>query len=383
LLLSRDGKTLYSASFDAINVWEVPTLKKKASLGPPGSDVRGMVLSHDGQMLAVTCGAAGPEDQLWGLKAGKLKLALGGSGGVQLWSLAFTGDGKGLVSNGYNSTVRFWDAATGHNTRLLPLEIEGRTPIALSPDGKMIAAGDGAVVRLFDATTGKHLFDLKGHTSTVRALAFSPDGKQLASASGNRVSPKEKRLSEPEPGEAIVWGLATRNARFACKRHSLGTYAVTWSPDGKQIATAGPADPNTFGVKVDADRAVNLWDARTGKQVEEFSVRAKDGVTEVSFSPDGKYLLAAGFLLDARTGKELRRFHGSAFAFSKDSKAVVAVGGGAIEVWSPDTGKRLGWHTPKGAPSFNAVAFHPDGKSVAAAGSNGVIWMWDIAPGKK
>jgi WD40 repeat protein len=384
LLLSRDGKTLISASFDAINVWEVPTLKKKASLGPPGSNVRGMVLSHDGQTLGVTCGAAGPEDQIWDVKTGKLRLVLGAGGGVQLWSLSFSRDGKTLVSSGNDSMVRLWDAATGRNRRVIALEADSRTqPATLSPDGKMIAAGEGPLVRLFDATTAKPLFDLKGHTSVVRALAFSPDGKQLVSASGNRVNPREKGLAESEPGEAIVWDLATRKARFACKRHGLGTYAVAWSPDGKRIATAGPARLSTFGVKVDADRAVNLWDARTGKQVEEFPVRARDGVTGLSFSLDGKYLLADGFLLDARTGKELRRFHGSAFAFSKDGKALAAVGGGAIEVWSPDTGKRFAWHVPKGAPHFNAVAFHPDGKSVAVAGSDGVIWMWDIVAGKK
>lgn len=384
LLLSGDGKLLYSASFDAINVWEVPTLKKKALLGAPGSDVRGMVLSPDGQTLGVTCGVAAAEDQIYDLKAGKLKLVLGAGGGVPLWSLTFSGDGKTLVTSGNDSMVRIWDAATGRNTRVVPLDAASYTrQAALSPDGKLIAVGQGRLVRLLDAATGKALFDLKEHTSTLRAIAFSPDGKRLASASGDLPSVRGK-CGELQPGEAIVWDLATRKALFPCRRHSLGTYAVAWSPDGKRIATGGPANRSTYGGKVDPNRAVNLWDARTGKQVAEFQVLAEDGVKQVGFSPDGKYLMAGGWLIDAHTGKELRQFHSTAFAFSKDGKALVVVKEAGVELYSPpNSGKPLASRPTPGKHHFTAVACSPDGKSVAAASSDGAVWMWGIGPAKK
>ncbi|KAH6694365.1 hypothetical protein BKA61DRAFT_564174 [Leptodontidium sp. MPI-SDFR-AT-0119] len=107
-------------------------------------------------------------------------------------SVAFSPDGKQIVSGSDDATVRRWDAATGQ--QLLPA-LEGHTgevtSVAFSPDGKQIVSGsDDATVRRWDAATGQQLLPaLEGHTGLVTSVAFSPDGKQIVSGSRDATSP--------------------------------------------------------------------------------------------------------------------------------------------------------------------------------------------------
>ena len=96
--------------------------------------------------------------------------------------MAFSPDGKQIVSGSGDTTVRRWDAATGQ--QLLPA-LEGHTggvsSVAFSPDGKQIVSGSwDTTVRRWDAATGQQLLPaLEGHTEAVSSVAFSPDDKQI------------------------------------------------------------------------------------------------------------------------------------------------------------------------------------------------------------
>jgi WD40 repeat protein len=97
-------------------------------------------------------------------------------------SVAFSPDGKQIVSGSRDTTVRRWDAATGQ--QLLPV-LKGHTSwvtsVAFSPDGKQIVSGSrDRTVRRWDAATGQQLLPvLKGYIYGVTSVAFSPDGKQI------------------------------------------------------------------------------------------------------------------------------------------------------------------------------------------------------------
>jgi WD40 repeat protein len=93
-------------------------------------------------------------------------------------SVAFSPDGKQVVSGSYDATVRLWDAATGALLQTLEGHTNMVTSVAFSPDGKQVVSGSyDETVRLWDAATGALLQTLEGHTSAVASVAFSPDGK--------------------------------------------------------------------------------------------------------------------------------------------------------------------------------------------------------------
>ncbi|KAF9058820.1 WD40-repeat-containing domain protein, partial [Rhodocollybia butyracea] len=101
-------------------------------------------------------------------------------------SVAFSLDGRKIVSGSIDNSVRIWDVETG---KAEGNPIQGHTSnvksVAFSPDGKRIVSGsDDRSVRIWNAETGKPEGNpLQGHGSGVRSVAFSPDGKRIVSGS--------------------------------------------------------------------------------------------------------------------------------------------------------------------------------------------------------
>jgi WD40 repeat protein len=102
-------------------------------------------------------------------------------------SVAFSPDGKQVVSGSNNRTVRLWDAVTGAALQTLKGHTNTVTSVAFSPDGKQVVSGSiDRMVRLWDAIIGAALQTLEGHTDWVRSVAFSSDGKLFVSGSNDR-----------------------------------------------------------------------------------------------------------------------------------------------------------------------------------------------------
>src|SRR5262249_25409226 len=99
-----------------------------------------------------------------------------------LWSP----DGQTLASAGWDQTIRFWDVASGKNTRTLNAGNFGVAALAWSPSGKTLASASGdQMIKLWDVASGQARAILKSSTP-IAALAWSTDGKTLVSGE-NRV----------------------------------------------------------------------------------------------------------------------------------------------------------------------------------------------------
>ncbi len=249
LAYSPDGKILAAAGGDwemgtrkgFVRLWNVASARELATVAP-GCDIEfAVAFSPDGKTLA-WCG----RDRiitLWDVDQNRTRaICVGHEGTVR--ALAFHPSGDRMVSAGFDGTLRFWNTATG------------------AEDGKPIQLG--------------------GRSSNC--VAVSPDGTALASSTGGPRS-DDPGWGGPAPGPLQVWDWKTRQERFALKGHRYRILGVSFSPDGKTLASAG----GHFSVGAE----VKLWDVASGR--EQHSLSGHQWWVEcVAFSPDSRFLLSAG-----------------------------------------------------------------------------------------
>ncbi|MDZ4790084.1 MAG: TIR domain-containing protein, partial [Hyphomicrobiales bacterium] len=100
--------------------------------------------------------------------------------------VAFSPDGRTLLSGSTDNTLKLWDAGTGREIRSFAGHTRGVYAVAVSPDGRTLLSGSvDNTLKLWDAGTGREIRSFAGHTRGVYAVAFSPDGRTLLSGSGD------------------------------------------------------------------------------------------------------------------------------------------------------------------------------------------------------
>jgi WD40 repeat protein len=248
---SPSGPLLASAGLDKkIILWQLPTKKPtrviEGAVAPAAGQpaitdkhldwIRTLAFTPDGKLLI-----SGGDDNailVWEVETGKFVRRLDG-GNNWVMALSVSPDGKLLASAGFDKTIRIWDLAAGTKLKEIAANNQVVQSLAWSPDGRLIASGgQDKLIRLWDAESGKEVRALTGHTDLISAVAFHPNGQFLASSSGDL--DKSVRL----------WSVADGKELKNLSGHSKGVYGLSFTADGSVLATAG------------ADETVRLWDLR-------------------------------------------------------------------------------------------------------------------------
>ncbi len=180
VVFSPNGKLLASSGLDSrLRLWDAGTGHHIATLRGGGYAA---AFSPNGKLLANAYGGDGITGTigLWDVHTGELRHILKGYHGL-LTCLAFSPDGKTLVSSSGDSEIIFWDIPTAQRRYSLTTQhIEAVSSVAFSPDGKTLASGSyDQTLRLWDPHTGERKAVLQ-YPDYVTSVAFSPDGRTLA-----------------------------------------------------------------------------------------------------------------------------------------------------------------------------------------------------------
>ncbi len=371
---SPDGARLVTAGKDGTaRVWEVATGRCLQVLDHNGIEVNSATFSADGKSIATTS-----DDgfvRLWDSTSGAAKRRLSPPHNDEANAAIFTPDGKRLVSGSHDGRLAVWNATTGaelwrrdaeigavevvavssdgsfaaaggsrsgriailnlvdHSSRWLMRSGSGIVGLAIAPDNRFIAVNSFSDVVLVDMTSRSPEIRLGGHQGGVESVAFAPDQSVLAAVGGGA------------DHTITIWEPAASRRRDVLPGHIDTNYFVTFSPDGKQLATAS------------ADGTAKVWDLY--RRTDRTTVGLPAGTTPLG--------IAASF-----EGS-------SASEFGQGMLTVVAstIDGRLIRLDGED-GRTLETRTLFRRPIV-AARISPLARSIAAVSADGVLVIADVA----
>jgi WD40 repeat protein/serine/threonine protein kinase/predicted Zn-dependent protease len=265
-------------------------------------------------------------------------------------SIAFDRLGKIFAVTWSDGSLGVYDHA-GKRLRRLPVVGANLAHqwmcVALSPNGQLLATlGVNNTIELYNLDTEKPPVVLGRHRYPIRALCFSSDGRSLASASLDRT--------------AKIWSVAGGEP-LTLLGHTARVNAVAFSPEGDFVATGSD------------DRTIRLWDARTGQSFLTLEAAGGEPVLSVGFSSDGHLGVAGQAISLYRIHRpvEHRQWHEEGHLIKgldfHPSQNLLAVGGELnLTVYDLASGERVRWFNAFNNKAVGSLAVNRDGTRIAA-----------------
>ena len=283
----------------------------------------------------------------------------------KVFSVAFSPDGRHVVSGSNDNTVHIWNVVMGESVAELKGHLGSVYSVVFSPDGSLVASGSrDNTIRIWNVGTSECEAELKGHSGSVNSVVFSPDSMHMASGSRDNT--------------VCIWNVVTSECEAELKGHSDSVNSVAFSPNGSHVASGS------------RDNTVCIWDVVTGVSVAEMKGHS-GSVNSVIFSPDGCSVVSGSAdntvrIWNVAAGEcqaELKGHSGSVYsaAFSPDGNLVVSGSAdNTVCIWDVVTGVSVA--EMKGhLGSVNSVIFSPDGRSVVSGSADNTVCIWNAVMG--
>ncbi len=299
--------------------------------------------------------------------------------------LAVSPDGKSVAA-GYSHvaappdrTVRIWNLTTGQAEIVLAIEGQGgASAVAFAPNGLMLAtASPDGTVKLWDLAKRQVQAAFRDPGRGVRGLAFAPSGQTLAVASGD--------------GNVRLWDFTNDKVIATWGKLQQQVASLAYSPDGKTLA---------FGSFLAEGRqrtgVIKLWDTASGQERATLLGHG-DEIKSLAFTPDGKTLASGSgdslrdqevgeiILWDAVSGERRATLLGHrgavlALAFAPHGKTLASAGVDSTRLWNGETGElqsiRKG-HTDR----VSGIGYAQDGQTLVSCSWDGTLKVWDAVNG--
>ncbi len=309
-----------------------------------------LAFSQDRTLVA--SGARDGVVRVWDVNTGALVKTL--TTGGQIAAVSFSPDGQALLAASTDKTVRLWQVGSYVERRFAhPAPLRGAF---FSSDGNYVVTFTAeAVARVFRVATGDLAATLP-QQGEVTAAAYSPTGDTVTTA-GRR--------------NAYVWDTKTWERRHLLTGHTTAIRAVSYSADGKRVATAG------------GDEGIGrVWSVETGAPIYTLTGTFSELLT-IAVGPDS--IATAGTDGAVRIWRDPIGALAVVLAGHHDSVTSVSYGPGGLVLTGSDDGAARVWDTggeeqltliDRHAAGVTSVEANQNGTLIVSGGGDGVARVW-------